>query len=315
MKSKAGAAICYRHRSPGASSALQAWVGKLAEPKMPALSIVPDGDILEAELLVPARAIGFVSSGQTVHISYDTFPLQQFSFAHDNVGTVSRTLLKPDEIVGPMLLREPSYRVAVALEHQTIQAYGAELPLEPDLQLEADILFDRRTLLAWILDPLLSAWEQIVMPIPAILGGFGRLPEIGQAAASECGLACLAMVASYYGRQSDLNSLRREYPVSLKGATLGMVMETASKPGLAGRPLRLEIEHLRSLRVPAILHWDMNHFVVLRQVGRSGDDPRSCPRGPPVQVREVSKHFTGVALELTPDETMLIRLTPKDPIS
>jgi ATP-binding cassette subfamily B protein RaxB len=142
------------------------------------------------------------------------------------------------------------------------------------------------------------------MPIPAIFGGFGRLPEIRQAAASECALACLAMVASYYGRQSDLNTLRREYPVSLKGATLGMVMETASKLGLAGRPLRLEIEHLRNLRVPAILHWDMNHFVVLRQVGRSGltiHDPAFGVRRH--SFAEVSKHFTGVALELTPDET------------
>jgi membrane fusion protein len=142
----------------GRVSSLQAWVGKLAEPKIPALSIVPDGDVLEAELLVPARAIGFIAAGQTVHISYDTFPFQQFGFALGNVRTVSRTLLKPDEIVGPMLLREPSYRVGVALERQTIRAYGAELPLEPDLQLQADIEFERRTLLAWVLDPLLSAW-------------------------------------------------------------------------------------------------------------------------------------------------------------
>jgi membrane fusion protein len=127
---------------------------------MPALSIVPDGDILEAELLVPARAIGFIAAGQTVHISYDTFPFQQFGFARGNVRTVSRTMLKPDEIVGPMLLREPSYRVGVALERQTMRAYGAELPLEPDLQLQADIEFERRSLLAWILDPLLSAWER-----------------------------------------------------------------------------------------------------------------------------------------------------------
>jgi membrane fusion protein len=142
----------------GRISALQAWVGKLADPKMPTLSIVPDGDVLEAQLLVPARAIGFVAPGQTVHISYDTFPFQQFGFARGTVRTVSHTLLKPDEIVGPVLLREPFYRVAVALERQTMRAYSAELPLEPDLQLQADILFDRRTLLAWILDPFLSAW-------------------------------------------------------------------------------------------------------------------------------------------------------------
>jgi ATP-binding cassette subfamily B protein RaxB len=142
------------------------------------------------------------------------------------------------------------------------------------------------------------------MPIATIFAGFGRLPEIRQAAASECGLACLAMIASYYGRQSDLNTLRREYPVSLKGATLAMVMETAGKLGLAGRPLRLEIEHLRDLRAPAILHWDMNHFVVLRQVGRSGltiHDPAFGMRR--YSFTEASKHFTGVALELVPDET------------
>jgi membrane fusion protein len=144
----------------GRVSALQAWVGKHADPKMPALSIVPNGDILEAELLVPARAIGFVAPGQTVHISYDTFPFQQFGFARGTVRMVSHTLLKPDEIVGPVILREPFYRVGVALERQTMWAYGAELPLEPDLQLQADILFDRRTLLAWILDPLLSAWRR-----------------------------------------------------------------------------------------------------------------------------------------------------------
>ena len=142
------------------SPPLQAWVGKLAEPKIPALSIVPDGDILEAELLVPARAIGFIGPGQIVNLSYDTFPFQQFGFARGNVRTVSRTLLKPDEVVGPMLLREPSYRVGVSIERQTIRAYGAELPLEPDLELQADVLFERRTLLDWILDPLLSAWSR-----------------------------------------------------------------------------------------------------------------------------------------------------------
>src|SRR5690348_17267071 len=98
------------------------------------------------------------------------------------------------------------------------------------------------------------------MPMAGPFGGFSRLPEIRQAAATECGLACLAMIASYYGRQSDLNTLRREFPVSLKGATLRTVMDNAAKLGLAGRPLRLEMVHLRDLRTPAILHWDMNHF-------------------------------------------------------
>jgi ATP-binding cassette subfamily B protein RaxB len=141
------------------------------------------------------------------------------------------------------------------------------------------------------------------MPTAALFGRSGRLPEIHQAVATECGLACLAMVASYHGRQSDLNTLRREFPVSLNGATLRMVMDIAAKLGLTGRPLRLEVGHLRSLRTPAVLHWDMNHFVVLRHVGRSGltiHDPASGVRR--YSFAEVSKHFTGIALELTPDK-------------
>jgi membrane fusion protein len=144
----------------GRVSALQAWVGKTADPKLPVCSIVPDGAVLDAELLVPARAIGFIARGQTVHISYDTFPFEQFGFARGTVRAVSHTLLKPEEIVGPVLLREPSYPVEVALERQTMRAYGAELRLEPDLQLEADIVSERRSLLSWIFDPLLSVWRR-----------------------------------------------------------------------------------------------------------------------------------------------------------
>jgi membrane fusion protein len=151
----------YQLQAPiaGRVSALQAWVGKAADPKIPALSIVPDGDVLEAELLIPARAIGFIAPGQAVQISYDTFPFEQFGFARGTVLWVSHTMLKPDEIVGPLQLTEPCYPVAVALQRQTIRANGAELPLEPDLQLHADILSERRTLLAWLLDPVLGVWR------------------------------------------------------------------------------------------------------------------------------------------------------------
>jgi membrane fusion protein len=69
-------------------------------------------------------------------------------------------LLKPDEIVGPALVREASYRVEVALERQTIRAYGEELPLEPDLELQADVVAERRSLISWLLDPLVSVWRR-----------------------------------------------------------------------------------------------------------------------------------------------------------
>lgn len=133
------------------------------------------------------------------------------------------------------------------------------------------------------------------------LAGGRRLPMLRQSEAAECGLACLAMIASYHGHRIDLNTLRRRHPVSLKGVTLRGLMQVAAQLELAPRPLRFEIEHLGQLRLPAIVHWDMNHFVVLRTASRRGvviHDPASGVRSIPLS--EASKHLTGVALELSP---------------
>ncbi|WP_370195251.1 cysteine peptidase family C39 domain-containing protein [Bradyrhizobium ottawaense] len=78
------------------------------------------------------------------------------------------------------------------------------------------------------------------------------------------------MVASYHGHRTDLNSLRRRHPASLKGVTLRDLTQIAAHLGLACRPLRIEIGHLCQLRLPAILHWDMAHFVVLKAYRRKG---------------------------------------------
>ena len=98
--------------------------------------------------------------------------------------------------------------------------------------------------------------------------GRRRLPMIQQTEAAECGLACLAMVLSFHGHRIDLNTLRRKHPISLKGATLKTLMDTASRLHLNTRALRGEVDELDQLTLPAILHWDLNHFVVLKSVGR-----------------------------------------------
>ena len=90
-----------------------------------------------------------------------------------------------------------------------------------------------------------------------------RLPVFLQTEAAECGLASLGMVACFHGHRVDLAALRRRFTVSLKGATLAFLMQAAGKLHLAPRPLRLELGELPQLRAPCILHWDMNHFVVL----------------------------------------------------
>lgn len=128
-----------------------------------------------------------------------------------------------------------------------------------------------------------------------------KLPMVLQTEIAECGLACLAMVASYHGHQVDLNTLRRHYPISLRGTTLHTLIQTADKMHFACRPLRLELEEMDQLRTPTILHWDMNHFVVLKKVTQRYviiHDPAQGVRK--LTMDEVSNHFTGVALELTP---------------
>jgi ATP-binding cassette, subfamily B, bacterial CvaB/MchF/RaxB len=130
-----------------------------------------------------------------------------------------------------------------------------------------------------------------------------KLPLILQTEMAECGLACLAMVSSYYGHKVDLNSLRREYPVSLKGATLKSLMLTANRLDFSSRALRLELDNLQNLQTPCILHWDLNHFVVLKKATKDKIVIHDPARGvKTVSMEEVSKRFTGVALELTPTQ-------------
>jgi ATP-binding cassette, subfamily B, bacterial CvaB/MchF/RaxB len=128
-----------------------------------------------------------------------------------------------------------------------------------------------------------------------------RLPVMLQTEAAECGLACLAMIASYHGHDVDLAGLRRRFSTSLKGITLARVMVMAGQLGLTCRPLKLGLDELRQLRTPCVLHWDLNHFVVLKRVGSRElviHDPARGLRK--LSVLEASDHFTGVALELTP---------------
>lgn len=133
--------------------------------------------------------------------------------------------------------------------------------------------------------------------------GRARLPVILQSEAAECGLACLAMIASYFGHRIDIDTLRRRHPVSLKGVTLRSLIEIARHLKLACRPLRIELGHLAKLRLPAILHWDMNHFVVLKAATRKDiviHDPAAGERR--LSFAEASKHLSGVAVETWPLE-------------
>lgn len=146
--------------------------------------------------------------------------------------------------------------------------------------------------------------------------GRKHLPVIRQTESAECGLACLAMVACWHGLQTDLPTLRERFSISTQGMTLQRMMECASGIHLSSRAVRLEPDDLKSLTLPCILHWNMNHFVVLQQVRGNRLVIHDPDRGKlTLSLQEAGKHFTGIALEITPaadfsprDERKKIRL-------
>lgn len=150
-------ALTVRAPAPGRVTGIQAQPGQRIDPTKPVLSIVPEDGALRAELFVPSRAIGFVEPGQRVRLMYDAFPFQRFGTHGGTVETVSETMLSPEEALGPVRLPEPAYRVTVALDRPTVNAFGRDVALQPDMTLRADIVLEERTLLEWLLEPLLSA--------------------------------------------------------------------------------------------------------------------------------------------------------------
>jgi ATP-binding cassette subfamily B protein RaxB len=128
-----------------------------------------------------------------------------------------------------------------------------------------------------------------------------RVPVILQSEAPECGIACLAMVASYHGHRTDLSAMRLRLSPSLKGITLKHIAQIAETMGMTARGVQVPLESLGKLRLPAVLHWDMNHFVVLTSVRGHKITVHDPARGRRVlTLEEASRHFTGVAMEFTP---------------
>ncbi|NMN73948.1 peptidase domain-containing ABC transporter [Rhizobium sp. 57MFTsu3.2] len=143
-----------------------------------------------------------------------------------------------------------------------------------------------------------------------------RLPIVQTAEQAECGLACVAMICRYYGHGMDLNGFRQRFEVSQNGMTLRTLMHITSQMHLAPRAFRTEIHTLSKVKLPAILHWDLNHFVVLKRIGRR----RAVVHDPAFGIRTLSRdalsdHFTGVVLELTPsaDFSRIAALSPLKP--
>ncbi len=142
----------------GTVTAVQAREGQVANNNnVPLLAIIPKDAVMQAELFVPSRAIGFITQGQTVRIRFDAFPYQRFGIYEGQVAVISKHVLLPQELPIPFPdLKEPVYRITVNLKKQYVMAYGKQFPLQAGMSLDADIILEKQTLFRWILDPLIS---------------------------------------------------------------------------------------------------------------------------------------------------------------
>lgn len=131
--------------------------GLSVTPDQAMLAILPTESRMRAELLVPTHAAGLVQSGQKVRLRYDAFPYQKFGVYRGTVKSLSRTVLNPEDQVGPVRLQVPAYRVIATLDAETVTAYGEAIPLRPGLTLQADVVRERMRLIEWIFDPVRSA--------------------------------------------------------------------------------------------------------------------------------------------------------------
>ena len=140
----------------------------------------------------------------------------------------------------------------------------------------------------------------------------GKMRIVLQAESIECGLACLAMIGSHFERRESLSELRRRFPVSLNGTSLKSLISISDSLGFSPRAVRCDIDELGKLDMPCVLHWDLDHYVVLQKVDSKHVtiiDPARGRRKLPIG--EVSGHFTGVALELTPAPNFERKKTPE----
>ncbi|HEY8709205.1 MAG TPA: HlyD family efflux transporter periplasmic adaptor subunit [Burkholderiaceae bacterium] len=161
-ESEARQRVVVRAPEDGVLSGVLAEPGQAVTPAVALASLLPAGARLQAQLFAPSSAVGFVRADQTVELRYQAFPYQKFGLQAGEVVQVSRSPLQASELAGLLLPAaasaggEPLYRITVRLDRQSVAAYGQAQALAPGMQLEADVLLDRRRLIEWLFEPVLG---------------------------------------------------------------------------------------------------------------------------------------------------------------
>ena len=130
--------------------------GESLRPQELVVALLPEGGLLEAELFVPTRAVGFIQEGQEVRLQFHAFPFQRFGVTMGLVSSVSKTIFEPSELPVTLGVAEPVYRVRVSVDSQYVEAYGERFPLQAGMTLTADIVQENRRLWEVLLDPLIA---------------------------------------------------------------------------------------------------------------------------------------------------------------
>lgn len=138
-------------------AAIQAKTGQIAEPALPLMTLVPKEYTIEANMMVPVSAAGFLSNGQEVALRYDAFPYQKFGLHTGSISHISHAVILPGELnQAPIQINEPAYLVKAKLNQETVLAFGNEVALKSGMTFSADVSLDERTLVEWLFEPLLS---------------------------------------------------------------------------------------------------------------------------------------------------------------
>jgi len=140
----------------GRVMALQRKIGEAASPAQLVLTIVPHDSPLVGRLLIPTRAIGFVKPGQRIRLRFDAFPYQHFGTQPGILENVAASVLYSGDSFGPLPVSQPAYPATVVIPGQSIAADGRDVPLQAGMLLQADIILERRTILEWLVEPLLT---------------------------------------------------------------------------------------------------------------------------------------------------------------
>ena len=157
LRTDAGGSSIIRAPIDGSIATVTARKGQKASPQRTAMAILPKGGRLQAELLVPTRAIGFVKTGQPVRLLYDAFPYQKFGFYDGTITEVSKTVVSGNDLEIVRQLPEPVFLVTVDLDEQSIEALGQDVPLQAGMSLSADLILEGRKIWEWAFEPLLRA--------------------------------------------------------------------------------------------------------------------------------------------------------------